>query len=73
MLERFDDGGVSDLMTHHHHHHHHHTQCILPIENYGQGLGRERRRQFIPIKENAAKESLDLKRSRDVPAMKRIE
>ena len=38
-----------------HYHHHHLTQCILFIENYGQGLGKEGRRQFMPIKESAAK------------------
>ena len=40
-------------------HHHHHTQCIPLIENYGQGLEREERRQFIPIKESAVKECGD--------------
>ena len=45
------------------HNHHHHRLFyeffwILLIENYDQGLGREGRRQLIPIKESAAKESL---------------
>ena len=39
-------------------HHRHHTQCIPLKENYGQGLEREKRRQFIPIEESAVKESL---------------
>ena len=39
--------------------HHHHTQCIPLIENYDQGLGKEERRQLIPIEESAVKDSLD--------------
>ena len=50
------------LILHHHYHHHHHTQCIPLIKNYDQGLWREERRQFIPIKENAVKESLGLRK-----------
>ena len=46
------------------HHHLHHTQCIPFIENYGQGLGREGRRQLIPIKESAAKESPDSRKNK---------
>ena len=51
--------------------HYHHTQCILAIENYGQGMGREGRRQLIPIKESATKESLTRERVREVTAMAR--
>lgn len=48
-----------------HHRHHHHAQCITLIENYSQSLGREERRQLIPIipiKENVLK-SFHLKRN----------
>ena len=45
-----------------HHQHNRHTQCIPLIENYDQSLGREERRQLIPIEENAVKESLGLKK-----------
>ncbi|CAO2840005.1 unnamed protein product [Amaranthus hypochondriacus] len=38
-------------------HHYHHTQCIPLTENYGQGLGKEERRQLIPTEESAVKDS----------------
>ena len=44
--------------------HHHHTQCIPPTEKYSQGLGTDGRRQLIPIKESAAKESLDSRKNK---------
>ena len=43
---------------------HHHTHCISIIKNYGQDLGREGRRQLIPIKESAIKESLDSRKNK---------
>lgn len=37
--------------------HHHYIQYIVFIENYNLSLGRERRQQFMPIKDNTTKES----------------
>ena len=53
------------IIIHYKINHHHYIQCTLFIENYGQGLRREGRRQIIPIKESTAKKVPQLEKDNE--------